>query len=97
MSIVTGKHSVLDSEIGRVHGKMQDAEPGTEEYKVLLDRLERLVILRSAKVSNRVSPDTWFIAGASLLQVLIIVGYEHGHVIASRGLQFILGTKSLNG
>lgn len=97
MKLVNGRNSVLDDEISRVHGNMQSVEPGTEEYKTLLDRLERLVVLRQAKPSNRISPDTIVIVVGGLVQVLIIVGYEHGHVIASRGLQFILGMKPSNG
>ena len=85
--------SILDEERDRIHAAMQNVDAGSEEYNTLLDRFERLTILRAARPGSRVTPDTMAIVGGNILVVLIVVGYEHGHVIASKGLGFLLGTK----
>lgn len=85
--------SILDDEIARIRGKMLKVELYSEEYDTLLASFERLVRLRKEDRSNRISPDTVAIVCANLLGILIIVGYERGHVIASRGMQALLRTK----
>jgi len=87
------KLSVVEEERDRVRVRMQDFDPGSEDYNILLDRFERLTILQQSRAAGKVSPDTVAIVAANLIGILIIVGYEHGHVIASRGLSFLLRTK----
>ena len=87
------KSSILDESIRTVLAKMKTTDPYSEEYSVLLTDLERLVRLRKDESVNRVSPDTIAVVCANLLGIVIIVGYEHGHVIGSRALQMILRTK----
>lgn len=93
LKIVKGKSSILDDEISRVRLKMLGVDPNSEEYESLLAIFERLIRLQKDEVSNRVSPDTIAVVAANLLGILVIVGYEQGHVIASRGLQMLLRTK----
>jgi hypothetical protein len=85
--------SILDEPIDKVLSRMDTIEAYSEEYTVLLAQLERLVRLQNDEKSNRVSPDTKAVIFGNLLGILIIVGYEHGHVIGSRALNFILRTK----
>jgi hypothetical protein len=92
-NIVNREPSILEDEISRVRRKMLSVELDSEEYETLLNNFERLVRLRKDDRSNRVSPDTLAIVAANLLGILIIVGYERGHVIASRGMQALLRTK----
>lgn len=92
-NFIKRKPTILDDEIKRVRLKMLDESVNSEEYDQLMNHFERLVRLRKEDRSNRVSPDTWAIVGANLLGILIIVGYERGHVIASRGMQALLKTK----
>jgi hypothetical protein len=87
------KYSILDEEIDRVHDKMLSETLNGEEYDQLLAVFERLVRLRKEERSSRISPDTLAIVGANLLGILIIVGYEQGHVIASRGMNLLFRTK----
>jgi hypothetical protein len=85
--------SSLENELNRVHSEMSGVEVGSERYNALLTNFERLTRLQSEKKTFRVSPDTLAIVGANLLGILIIVGYERAHVIASRGMNVLLRTK----
>lgn len=85
--------SVLDDPIEMVLQKMETAGPESSEYPVYLSELEVLVRLKRDEKSNRISPDTMAIVLGNLLGILIIVGYEHGHVFGSRAQNFILRTK----
>lgn len=93
LNLFKKKDSILDEPIDRVLEKMANSEPQYEEYPVLLTDLERLVRLRNEEKRNRVSPDTLAVIFGNLLGIGIIVGYEHGHVIGGRALNFILRTK----
>lgn len=88
-----GKTSVLQESIDKVLVEMEHVNPGTDDYDTLLANLERLLRLQNEEKNSRVSPDTIAIVAGNLLGIVIVVGYEHAHVIVSRGLQFILRTK----
>lgn len=92
-NFVKGKNSVLNEPIDKVLVEIEHVNPGTDDYDILLSNLERLIRLQKDEKSNRVSADTIAVVCANLLGILIIVGYEHGHVIVSRGLQFLLKTR----
>lgn len=94
LSIFEKKTSDLDDAIDRVLKELNNEGLDTEEYARRLKHLERLTTLRVDEHKKRVSPDTWAIVGANILGILIIVGYEQGHVLASKGLGMILKTKS---
>lgn len=72
--------------------ELNTTDPETEQHNVLLTKLERLHKMRIVTPDARkpVSPDALITAGASLAGILIIVSYEHAHVIASKGLGFVL-------
>jgi hypothetical protein len=55
----------------------------------MVKNLEGLYSVRSKNAPNRISPETWLIVGGNLAGILIIVGYEHGHVIGSKALNQI--------
>lgn len=92
-NLVTERSSVLDGTINRVIEQMARQMPDSEEYSKLLTSLERLITLRNEEPRNRISMDTLVIVTANILGILIIVGYEQGHVVASRGLGLLLRTK----
>jgi hypothetical protein len=87
------KSSILDDSIHRVLVDMQSHDPGTQDYELLMGRLERLMQMKAEEGQNRVSPDTMAIVIGNLLGILIIVSYERAHVMVSRGLGFVLRTK----
>lgn len=93
LSLGIRKASVLDVSIDRVIKQMEHVGPGAERYDELLTKLERLMTLRNQEKRNEISLDTVVVVCANLLGILIIVGYEQGHVVASRGLGLLLKSK----
>ena len=88
----------LDTIIDELVREMENISPNTPEFPKLLVYLERLENLRIAKKTKThtwggVSPDTLAIVGGNLLGILLIVGYEQKHVVASKGLALLLKTK----
>jgi hypothetical protein len=88
-----GDPSDLKNSMDRVLRDLETLDMDSEEYKTRLAHVERLSKLRNEERSNRISPDTLAIVTTNLLGILIIVGYERGNVLASKGLGFILRTK----
>ena len=81
--------SQLDKEIENVTAVLDGLQPTTEEYVKTLDQLIRLHKLRNEQKSRNVSPDTLVLAGTNLLGILMIISYEHRHVITSKALPMI--------
>lgn len=85
------KQNTLQQEVEQCLESMKDLEQTSDEYLKLLNTLERLMKLEHRKNSSfKVKPDTIAQIGGSLAGILIIIGYEHGHVLVSKGLNFII-------
>lgn len=79
----------LDRAITALELEIRDAvDKTTKEYAKRIKNLERLYLLRSKNAPAGINPDTYLIVGGNLAGILIIVIYEHGHVIASKALNF---------
>lgn len=76
----------LDNTITELMNDMKAMDGDSEEYATCINRLERLYKLKEKNSPKRVSPDTWLIVGGNLVGILIIVIYEHGHVITSKAM-----------
>lgn len=88
--IVKKEKNHLESEIDRIHTRMLEVDPDTEEYSALFNTFERLLKLQDeSRVGNKINPNTLLVVGGNVLCVLVVVGYEHGHVLASKALQFL--------
>jgi hypothetical protein len=83
----------LNFAINRVLDDMDTYGPDAPEYPALLASLERLTELRTTSRSARVSPDTMAIVAGNLLGILVIVAYEHTHVVVSKSLPLLLKTR----
>ena len=82
--------SVYDELIANVMTRMNTCDPSSDDYQRLMDRLSKLNELKAKEASsNRVSPDTKFMVIGGVVQVVIIVVYERGHVMVSRALNFV--------
>jgi len=88
LSKVSDEAQSLDLTIKTLEDDMRSMDGDSEAYATCLNRLERLYKLKEKHSKRAVNPDTWVIAGANLLGILVIVAYEHGHVIGSRALNF---------
>lgn len=84
------KSSLLDDPIAHVLAEMGDHEPGSPEHMKLIIALERLTELKYKEPQHRVSPDTMLMVGGNLFGILILVGYEHAHVIGSKAINLLL-------
>jgi hypothetical protein len=84
------KPSVLDESIASVLEDMKQYTPTSPEYPNLLEYLERLNALKSKEKRQRITSDTMALVIGNLAGIAIIVAYEHAHVAASRGLNFVL-------
>lgn len=82
----TGLERTIDSLLNDMSSTMSD----TEEYAQMVDQLCKLYPLRETDSPKRVSPDTLAIVGGNLLGILMIVGYEHSHIMTSKALNFVL-------
>lgn len=86
------KNELLDDEIDRVRSHMLTMDMESKEYRDLVDTFERLIKLQNEVKGSGVDPNTVLVVATNILAVLIIVGYEQGHIITSRGLQFLVRT-----
>jgi len=85
--------SILDEPIERLLTEMNTYGPDSEEYRVAVDYLERLVNLKANERRHNITPETMAIVLGNLLGILIIVAYEQKHVMVSKGMGLILRTK----
>ena len=87
------RKSIFDEPINRLLKAMDREEPESDEYAQLLEHVDRLTSLREKERSKRVKPDTIWIVAGNIVGILAIVAYEQKHVMASRGMNFIMKPK----
>lgn len=86
--------SPLDAPIKAVLDEMKTFGPDSPEYPKLVAHLESLTRLKAEERHSRVSADTLAIVLGNLAGILVIVAYEQRHVMASKGMGFILKPKN---
>lgn len=87
------EESILDEPIAKVLTSMNKIDPGSLEYSAALKNLSQLIKLKSRDGRRRISPDTILHVVGNVVLVTIIVVYEQKHVLASKGLGFIIRPK----
>jgi hypothetical protein len=80
----------LEEAIAECLAEMKGCNADSEEYKLLLDSLERLHALRPEKGHKSISRDTLATVMGNLLGILIIVSYERGHVMVSKAKDYVM-------
>jgi hypothetical protein len=94
MRLFQRNESDLDGAIEQLKLELNAYAPGEPEWNASMDRLERLIELRGkTSPARRVSPDTLALVAGNLLGILVIVGYEHSHVMVSKASGFIIRPK----
>jgi hypothetical protein len=78
----------LEATIIELELDMKTKDGDSEEYATMLNRLERLHKLKEKNTPKGINPDTLVIVGGNLLGIVIIVWFEHAHVIVSKALNF---------
>lgn len=76
----------LEKTIQMLEDDMRSLSGDSEEYATCLNRLERLYKLKEKHSTRKFNPDTLLIVAGNLLGIIIIVAYEHGHVIGSKAM-----------
>lgn len=84
----TAEAEALEQVITHVESQMTQTPPDSEEYATLMNRLERLYKLKEKHSPKRIDPNTWLIVGGNLAGILIVVAYEHAHVLPGKALSF---------
>lgn len=79
----------LQAAIDRIYSELNNFDPDSDEYAKHVSQLSKLYALKENPSDKRVSPDTWVTAGAYLLGIIVIVGYERTHVVTSKAMAFI--------
>lgn len=79
----------LDHALDRAIADLNNHEVMSKEYDALLDRIAKLAKMKEDQKPESVSKDTQAMIAANLLGILLIVGYEHAHVITSKALPFV--------
>jgi hypothetical protein len=88
------KPSIIDEPIEDVLSDMNRYGPSSEEYSQLVDHLDRLVRIKHEQKQTRISPDTMVLVAGNLVGILIIVTYEHNHVMVSKAMNYVLRTNA---
>ena len=78
-----------DDQIDRCLNSMEQHEPNSPEYATMLEHIAKYDELDHGQKRRKLSTDAILSAAVSLVGILIIVGYEHGNVITSKGINFI--------
>lgn len=82
--------SDLELEIARVLDVLKNTPPTDEAYDKASDQYVKLTKLHSEITSKkRVSPDVAVGAATNLAGILLILNYEHAHVMTSKALSFV--------
>ena len=82
------KKSELDIVIDELVIELNKTDKGTPEYAAMVDQLVKLSNARQ-NTRTTVSPDVLATIAGNLAGILLIVGYEHSHVITSKALSFV--------
>ena len=79
----------LSQTIAEAENDLRSLDAGSKEYAEALAHLERLYKLKEKHSPKRVDPNTWLLVGGNLAGIIIIVAWEHGHVVTSRAIGMI--------
>lgn len=85
----TTEPTKLDEMIVEAQNQMLGTEIGTEEYAIKLERLTALYKLKEIETPKRVNPDTLALIAGNLTGIIMVLGYEHAHVVTSKAFGFI--------
>lgn len=92
--------SQFDAEMTRILKELSQANPDSEEYGKLLERVSKLHKMQledrdnGAPTRKPLSPDTVLGVAANIFGILWLTRYEKEHVINSKALNFVLRPRS---
>lgn len=84
---------IADTAIAEAYTHLLTLPAGSDEYFKQLEVLAKLTSLKEKNPSRRVSPDAVLTVCGSLAGIIIIVVYEHAHVVTSKAMSQLPRTK----
>ena len=93
MFIDRATKSQLDTSIDAAHGILQNLDPNSQEYGVVLDRIAQLEKMKTNRRRPSISPDTLVMAATNLLGILLILNYERTDIVTTKALGFVNKTR----
>lgn len=87
---VINKYTMLDKEIDFTEAHLNGMSPIDEDYKTVVENLERLYKVRNVKHERRISNDTIAIIAGNLLGIGLILSYEKLNVVSTKALGFVM-------
>jgi hypothetical protein len=85
--------TALDDVIEDALRELKGYEAASEEYAQTVEQLTKLHAMQKEEKTDRLSKDTLALVLGNLAGVLVIVSYEHSHVMASKAMSLIRGMK----
>lgn len=80
----------LDSVIERLLKMLDDMDPRDDDYDKVTEQIVKLRKLRSEENSKkRLSPDVLASAATNLAGILLIINFEHAHVLGTKALGLV--------
>lgn len=79
----------LDGQINEILEELRMEEKYTAKYAQMVDQLAKLYALKELEKPKRVSPDAVLAVAANLTGILLVLNYEHAHVLTSKAMSFI--------
>lgn len=80
----------LEIEIDRLFYKLQDLNPTDKDYDTTAEQLVKLYKLKEVDSKKFVSPDAMAAAVTNLAGIILILNYEHAHVLTSKAASFVM-------
>jgi hypothetical protein len=80
----------LENEIARLFKILKDCVPGTARYDEVSDQIAKLYKLKEVDSKSAVSKDAMVGAATNLAGILLILNYEHAHVMTSKAVSFVV-------
>lgn len=82
----------LKTNIDKLLLELSTTDPTDPHHDILIEKLEKLYALKTPTKEGRksVDPNALIAAAGSIAGILVIVGYEHAHVVGSKALAFVL-------
>jgi hypothetical protein len=85
--------SDLDLLTSEILTEMKACNADSDEFKVMLKRLERVYKLKTIDGQKRVSPDVVASIAGNLAGIVLILHFEKVNVVASKALGFVMKLK----
>lgn len=80
----------LEIELERLLSVLETLPPTAEEYAAVADQVVKLYKLKEVDSKKLVSPDAMAAAATNLAGLLLILNYEHAHVLTSKAVSFVM-------